>query len=659
MDDLRACDCHFIRCIKPNEDKKPWRHLPGLVLLQVQYLGMLDSIKIRRESYPIRKVFKAFYERYNELNPDYNVERYIDIKDTSADWRGLCLKVMQAVFPDIKPKWALNGKTKIFLKTETYGLLEKFKIMVTRKKNNMATKVQSYWKMYKAYNFKQKTIYAFMRLQVMWRIRKERQKFLKMRAASSYIKAWWKGVLMARLFATQKHTAKVLQRYGRAKLTRLRFLAIRGKVGDGQRLIRGFLGRRRFEKLRFVQYIYNQRIFNPAWTIIMRTFQGEAAELIQRRWRGTRMRMKHWPKVIQIRSAKENFVLNRACMKVQPWVKGALVRVKLFRLNQAARYIQGHFKAKWTYALFTKVRIESRRIQRAVRCFLARTKIIRERMANYVDQENAVLDNLCLLEQSELFTTVGPISGDSLRYTFGKSMSSGSPTSEGMRTLTALSEKNASAAMSALRNTGSLAAQAKPVTPFHIDKIQLFSRILDFDMITDISDIYDSMWSKHFENLNKDCINKSEQIMRAQVGGCHSAALTSRGRLFVWGWNDKYQLTAANSSNATKPREVIKDSRILNVSCADDHSLAVDDLGNVWAFGDNLKGQLGQGHYQEVTDVKSVEGIPKRKVKQAQAVGTQNLVLTTQGDVFMWPYENIHGDKNSRPMKLPLKTQIT
>ena len=184
------------------------------------------------------------------------------------------------------------------------------------------------------------------------------------------------------------------------------------------------------------------------------------------------MRMKHWPKVIQIRSAKENFILNRACMKVQPWVKGALVRVKLFRLNQAAKYIQGHFKAKWTYALFKKVAIESRRIQRAVRCFLARTKIIRERMANYVDQENAVLDNLCLLEQSELFTTVSPISGDSLRYTFGKGLnSSSSPPSEGMRTLTALSEKNASAAMAALRNTGSLAAQAKPVTPFHIDKI--------------------------------------------------------------------------------------------------------------------------------------------------------------------------------------------
>lgn len=81
-------------------------------------------------------------------------------------------------------------------------------------------------------------------------------------------------------------------------------------------------------------------------------------------------------------------------MKVQPRIKGMLVRTKLLRLNQAARYIQGHFKARWTYALFTKVRIESRRIQRAVRSFLARTAIIRERMADYVATENALMDNL-------------------------------------------------------------------------------------------------------------------------------------------------------------------------------------------------------------------------------------------------------------------------
>ena len=59
-------------------------------------------------------------------------------------------------------------------------------------------------------------------------------------------------------------------------------------------------------------------------------------------------------------------------------------------------------------------------------------------------------------------------------------------------------------------------------------------------MITDISDIYDTMWSTHFENLYKQCHTKKEQIMSTKVGGSHSAVLTNRGRLFVWGWNDKH-----------------------------------------------------------------------------------------------------------------------
>jgi myosin heavy subunit len=33
MKELNTCDCHFIRCIKPNEVKKPWFMLPSLVLM--------------------------------------------------------------------------------------------------------------------------------------------------------------------------------------------------------------------------------------------------------------------------------------------------------------------------------------------------------------------------------------------------------------------------------------------------------------------------------------------------------------------------------------------------------------------------------------------------------------------------------------------------
>ena len=67
MGELKACECHFIRCIKPNEEKKKGSWNGGLVLQQIRYLGVLESIKVRKESFPIRRPYRLFYEKYEDL----------------------------------------------------------------------------------------------------------------------------------------------------------------------------------------------------------------------------------------------------------------------------------------------------------------------------------------------------------------------------------------------------------------------------------------------------------------------------------------------------------------------------------------------------------------------------------------------------------------
>ena len=54
---------HYIRCIKPNDEKNPDFFDKARVLHQITYLGLLDNIKVRRAGFAYRTTYKKFLER--------------------------------------------------------------------------------------------------------------------------------------------------------------------------------------------------------------------------------------------------------------------------------------------------------------------------------------------------------------------------------------------------------------------------------------------------------------------------------------------------------------------------------------------------------------------------------------------------------------------
>ncbi|XP_022593788.1 unconventional myosin-XV-like [Seriola dumerili] len=114
LEKMERCNPYFVRCIKPNHHKEPGVFDFELVSTQLHYSGIMETIHIRREGYPIRLHFHSFLSRYKAL---------LCMKDLPPADGENCVIMLHRLGP-VKTGSFQLGVSKIFLKEEMYQLLE-------------------------------------------------------------------------------------------------------------------------------------------------------------------------------------------------------------------------------------------------------------------------------------------------------------------------------------------------------------------------------------------------------------------------------------------------------------------------------------------------------------------------------------------------------
>ena len=61
---LQHSSPHFVRCIRPNADKRPRLLIDDQVALQLQYCGVMETIKIRAQVRQLQHMFFYYYYYY-------------------------------------------------------------------------------------------------------------------------------------------------------------------------------------------------------------------------------------------------------------------------------------------------------------------------------------------------------------------------------------------------------------------------------------------------------------------------------------------------------------------------------------------------------------------------------------------------------------------
>ncbi|KAM8769527.1 myosin VIIAa isoform 2-T2 [Acanthopagrus schlegelii] len=212
MRTLSVCQPFFVRCIKPNEFKKPMLFDRELCVRQLRYSGMMETIRIRRAGYPIRYTFVEFVDRYRVLMPG------VKPAYKQEDLRGTCQRIAEAVLGR-DDDWQM-GKTKIFLKDHHDMLLE-----IERDKA-ITDKVILI----------QKVVRGF----------KDRSNFLKMRKSAVLIQKTWRGYQCRKNYGAMRAGFSRLQALVRSRKLCASYHVARQRITCFQGRCRGFLVRRAF-----------------------------------------------------------------------------------------------------------------------------------------------------------------------------------------------------------------------------------------------------------------------------------------------------------------------------------------------------------------------------------------------------------------------------
>ncbi len=152
-------------------------------------------------------------------------------------------------------------------------------------------------------------------------------------------------------------------------------------------------------------------------------------------------------------------------------------------------------------------------------------------------------------------------------------------------------------------------------------------------------------------------VNGIDSVTKVAAGSNFSLALKSNGTVWAWGSNDQGQGGPGGGANANVPRLVTGINGAVAIAAGTQHSLAVRSDGTVWAWGDNQYGQLGDGSTTSRATPGQVAGLTS--IIAVAGGSYHSLALRNDGTLWVWG-DNRHGEMGDGTISIsrPLPAQV-
>ncbi|KAF1527661.1 Unconventional myosin-IXb, partial [Eudyptes sclateri] len=209
LETLGKAEPFFIRCIRSNAEKKEMLFDESLVLQQLRYTGMLETVRIRRSGYSAKYTFQEFIDQFQVLLP----------KNAKASKEDICVYLNKL---ELDENYYQIGMTKVFMKEAERQILQD--------------------------TLHKEVIRKIILLQSWLRMVLERRRFLRTRQAAIVLQACWRSRCV-RMALQRNNAAIYIQSAWRRYRERKCYLQQKRRICLLQAMVRGHLQRKRFQKM--------------------------------------------------------------------------------------------------------------------------------------------------------------------------------------------------------------------------------------------------------------------------------------------------------------------------------------------------------------------------------------------------------------------------
>lgn len=142
-------------------------------------------------------------------------------------------------------------------------------------------------------------------------------------------------------------------------------------------------------------------------------------------------------------------------------------------------------------------------------------------------------------------------------------------------------------------------------------------------------------------------LSSDDKVIDLSLGFEHAMALTSTGRVFSWGYNEFGQLGIGSSGNyrsipveITNRFSLLPEELVVDISLGNIHSGVLTSLGNVYVWGYNYHGQLGDNSTASVISPKNINEYfnlsQGENITELKLNIHNSYTITSTGQIYVW-----------------------